>query len=310
MATYPITTEHITSLAPDELVALAPIFRKLGHSGAADQCEALLAAEPDVDILAQRIAALPAVSSVPAAVERRSSQEHPVKDFSRLWRIFVVCGFSSQMNSNHDSPLDKFRKSSSPLLKLSTVIQQGAKAGWVKSQILQAADKHGGPIRRNLARRTRMIEDGRKAFIDAGARRSDRLQDGLIGKEGTLGVFIRLARGEISDRDLATSDAFSRNLASKSRTAFEKIHLIGPKQLRNILVNSGLAHNVLPLDSRWSGFLGYRKGFNEPNLTSERAYRTTEQLVRLALIRAKGTRSDITNLAILDSLVFDQGAKR
>lgn len=307
MAIHPITTEHIESLVPDELSALEPIFRKLGHVAAAEQCAALLASEPTEEILARRIAGLPAVSSVQGAQERCQLQKDPVSSFSSLWKIFVVCGFSSRMDSNPEKPLDRLRKSDSTLLSLDSVLQRGGRREWIGREIDRASESCGNAIGRDRERRTEMIVVGRTLFGKARSASSDRLDDGAL-TNSTLDTFIRVARGKDSDVDLGSSESFSRKLTPRAGKDFTKFYLIGPKQLRNMLVNSGLGRNVLPLDSRWLRFLGYIDGRKKPNLNNDRVYCDCEDLVRRALLKAQAARPDIVNLAILDSLVFDQGA--
>lgn len=307
MAIHPITTENIASLVPDELSALEPIFRKLGHVAAAEQCAALLASEPTEDILARRIVGLPAVSDVQDAAKRLQIQAAPVSSFSSLWKIFVVCGFSSRMDSNPEKPLDLFGKSDSALLSLDAVLRHGDQPEWVANEFDRASESCGNAITRDLKRRTEMIVVGRTLFGKARSVSSDRLDDGTL-TNSTLDTFIRVARGKDSDVDLGSSESFSRKLTPRAGKDFTKFYLIGPKQLRNILVNSGLGRNVLPLDSRWLRFLGYIDGRRKPNLNNDQIYSDCEDLVRRALLRAQATRPDIVNLAILDSLVFDQGS--
>jgi len=117
-----------------------------------------------------------------------------------------------------------------------------------------------------------------------------------------LRIFCELARGAVHDHDLAGSAAFSKRL---NAAPFVQI---GPKQLRNILVNGGLAHNVVPLDSRW---LKYLDGIvpADSALTLAR-YIRIEDLLRQALLSVQNQRADLANLAVLDAIVFASQSKK
>lgn len=132
-----------------------------------------------------------------------------------------------------------------------------------------------------------------------------------------LELFIKLASGLNTDKNLDDSVKFSRNLDS---TPFFNI---GPKQLRNILVNSGLAVNVIPLDSRWIKYIAGALSIKEGNIMAKYInknsnitvlkdasfgnlthYLFLENFIRRAFGLVQEKRPDIENLSLLDAIVF------
>ncbi|MEK7890735.1 hypothetical protein AAB992_26855 [Burkholderia contaminans] len=244
---------------------------------------------PDaVDRVAKLLLDLPLADTVPNGFARRKLQEAPVETLGDLWRLFVVCGFSSRENSEDDGKLALFLHDDGPLLDLEEIGAEDCKPEWVLSQI------QGRGLRFTKNKVDLVV--GNFAHFKVAGKADDRLA-GLCCEKGALKLFCDLVRGTVDDRDLGKSAAFSGRLNPAPFTG------IGPKQLRNILVNAGLARNVVPLDSRW---MGYLNGIVPENytLTSSARYLRLEDLLRRALMRVQDRRPDLINLAVLDAVVF------
>ncbi|WGS51105.1 hypothetical protein LFL96_06270 [Paraburkholderia sp. D15] len=246
-----------------------------------------------VDLVSQLLRKLPFADTVANGRQRRELQQSPVQTLGDLWRLFVVCGFSSQENAEDDGKLAAFLHADGPLLRLDKVRANYCDPAWVLSKIsgrgLRFPEKKADLVIGNYAH-----------FVEAGME-SERLADRCYDNE-KLKIFCELARGTVDDHDLAGSAVFSKHLKA------EPFVQIGPKQLRNILVNGGLAHNIVPLDSRW---LAYLKGIvpEDGALTLAR-YLLIEDLLRQALLSVQDKRADLTNLAVLDAVVFASQSKK
>lgn len=246
-----------------------------------------------VHLIAQRLLKLPCADTVANGRERRKLQQSPVQTLGGLWRLFVVCGFSSQENAEDDGKLAVFLHADGPLLHLDKIRANRCDPDWVLSEI-------GGRGLRFSENKAGLVIGNYAHFVEAGME-SDRLADRCRGNE-KLKTFCDLARGTVHDHDLAGSAAFSKRL---NAAPFVQI---GPKQLRNILVNSGLAHNVVPLDSRW---LTYLKGIvPEGSALTLARYLLIENLLRQALLSVQDQRADLVNLAVLDAVVFASQSKK
>ncbi|HDR8941875.1 hypothetical protein [Burkholderia vietnamiensis] len=249
---------------------------------------------PDaVDRVAKLLLQLPLADTIPNGRARRELQKAPVETLGDLWRLFVVCGFSSRENSEDDGNLALFLADDGPLLDLEKIRVEDCKPEWVRSQI----EGH----RLSFTKIKVKLIVGNFAHFEKAGKAGDRLAD-LCYEEGALKLFCDLARGTVDDRDLDRSAAFSKRLDHTHFTG------IGDKQLRNILVNGGLARNVVPLDSRW---MGYLQGIvpEDYSLTPAR-YLLLEDLLRRALISVQDRRADIVNLAVLDAVVFAGQSKK
>ncbi len=239
--------------------------------------------------IAELLLKLPKTSDVMNAQNRLRWLANPASTFMELWRHYVTCAFSSQMKSDPDSPLGRFATGNSPLLNLKAVLDQGANPAWFEEELRAAG------LNRMHKKNQEILKSGRDAFLIS------RGNDDLLvnGKKGAgLGVFIDLASGKVSDRDIATSAAFSKTINT------DDLYGIGHKQIRNILVNTGLAHNVLPIDSRWKNYVNGRLQFSQLDLSNANRYLAIEDVIRKALLIALQHRQDIPNLAVLDAVVF------
>lgn len=178
----------------------------------------------------------------------------------------------------------------SSLLDLSGVTAVNCDPKWVKDQI--SAAKLGMDTKK-----VKIVTSAWPLFTSAG-QPGDHLVD--LSSPGVLKVFSDLAARVHSDEDIGTSRAFSSTLDPRP------FHQVGHKQLRNILVNTGLAVNVIPLDSRWVGQLGLDVGIvvQDHHLSSKSTYLAIEDFVREALLLCQVARPDIRSLGEVDSLVF------
>ena len=246
-----------------------------------------------VDLIAQRLLKLPYADTVANGRERRKLQKSPVQTLGDLWRLFVVCGFSSQENAEDDGKLAAFLHADGPLLHLDKIRANRCAPAWVRSEI-------SGRGLRFSQNKADLVIGNFAHFLEAGME-SARLTD-LCHSNEKLRIFCELARGTVQDHDLVGSAGFSKRL---NAAPFVQI---GPKQLRNILVNGGLAHNVVPLDSRW---LKYLDGIvpEDSALTLAR-YLLIEDLLRQALLSVQDQRADLVNLAVLDAVVFARQSKK
>ncbi|WP_186308658.1 hypothetical protein [Paraburkholderia sp. BCC1885] len=139
-------------------------------------------------------------------------------------------------------------------------------------------------------------------FVEGGAPH-DVLAD-LCRETDALNVFCDLARGDTDDHDVAMSATFSQSLDHSA-----SLH-IGNKQIRNILVNFGLARNVVRVGSRWPNFFGDILATNSATFQNIDRYLAVENVLRSALIRVHAQRLDIENLAVFDAVVFSHMSKK
>jgi len=200
-----------------------------------------------------------------------------------------TAGSTSQEKSDPDTPLGKFAKSDSPLMDLQSIFEVGQDTKWIAAELVAAG------LNRMTQNKTKLVLSARNAFMAAKGH-DDLLINGRA--DAGLDVFIELASGRTNDRDISASAKFSRSIDA------DQLHGIGHKQIRNILVNTGLAHNVIPIDSRWKEYVGHRMHFKATDLAQHTRYLEVENVIRTALMLAQERRSDIPNLAVLDSVVF------
>ncbi|MDR6586354.1 hypothetical protein [Herbaspirillum frisingense] len=243
------------------------------------------AAEEVADLLMT----LPRVADIQNAQARLERLANPVTTFSALWRQYINCGFSSQEKSDPDTAIGRFAKSNSPLMDWQSVFDHGEDVQWIAAELVAAG------LNRMTDKKTRLLLSARQAFSGAMGK-DDRLVNGNVGFG--LDVFLDLASGRASDRDIATSAQFSRSIDSG------QLYGIGHKQVRNILVNTGLAHNVVPIDSRWREYVGHHLHFAATDLAQHSRYLDVENVIRTALILVQKRRDDIPCLAVLDASVF------
>ncbi|WP_186103821.1 hypothetical protein [Burkholderia gladioli] len=232
---------------------------------------------------------LPRIADVRNAQARLRRLANPATTFSVLWRTYINCGFSSQEKSDPDTPLGRFAKSDSPLMDLQSILDHGEDSEWIAAELAAAG------LNRMTKKKTKLVLSAREAFMAAKGH-DDLLVNGRTGVG--LGVFLDLASGRANDRDIATSAKFSESID------VGQLYGIGHKQIRNILVNTGLAHNVIPIDSRWKEYVGHRMHFKATDLAQRAQYLEVEDVIRKALMLAQDRRNDIPNLAVLDAVVF------
>lgn len=296
--------ERIRSLAKADVQNLRRNALGLGNDIIVERCEQVLnTGTTRRSSLAKRVAMnipesasaelaalfleLPPVVDVSNAQARLNRLANPVTSFSVLWRQYITCGLSSLERSDRDTPLGRFAAGDSALLDLQSVIDHGEDPKWVAAELVAAG--------LNRMRRKELVLSAREAFLAAKGH-----DDSLVnGRSGTgLDVFLDLASGRADDCDIATSERFSKTID------ICKLFGIGHKQMRNILVNTGLAHNVLPIDSRWKDYVGNRVHFEQADLGQRNRYLQVEDSIRRGLMLAQQQRNDIPNLAVLDSIVF------
>lgn len=305
--TWPI--ERIRSLTNTEVHNLRSNALERGNHAVAERCDQVLSIgatkrsgrarsekQADMNIpenaaaeIAELFINLPSISDIQNAQARIKRLANPVTTFSALWRQYINCGFSSQEKSDPDTPLGKFAKSDSPLMDLQSIFEVGQDTEWIAAELVAAG------LNRMTQNKTKLVLSARKAFMAAKGH-DDLLINGRA--DAGLDVFLELASGRTNDRDIAASAKFSRSIDAGP------LHGIGHKQIRNILVNTGLAHNVIPIDSRWKEYVGHRMHFKATDLAQHTRYLEVENVIRTALMLAQERRSDIPNLAVLDSVVF------
>ena len=239
--------------------------------------------------IAELFTNLPSVTHVRNAQARLQRLSDPAATFSVLWRKYINCGFSSLEKSDPDTPLGRFAKGDSPLMDLQSILDRGEDSEWIASELAAAG------LNRMTQRKTKLVLSAREAFAAAKGH-DDLLVNGRAGSG--LDVFLDLASGHANDRDIATSAKFSQRIDAG------QLYGIGHKQIRNILVNTGLAHNVIPIDSRWKEYVGHRMHFDAADLAQRTRYLEIEDVIRKALMLAQERRNDIPNLAVLDAVVF------
>lgn len=300
--------ERIRSLSKVEVDNLRRNALSLGHHAVVERCDEVLGAVTAsrsgvvrakrtslnvpgtaVDDVAELFVKLPPVATVPNAQARLSRLANPVKTFPELWRQYINCGFSSQERSDPDTPMGRFAEGVSSLMHLQSVLDRGEDPNWIASELATAG------LNRMTGKKTNLVLAARQAFVAAKGH-DDLLVNGCA--VGGLSVFLDLASGRVDDREIATSAQFSKSIDAG------KLYGIGHKQIRNILVNTGLAHNVIPIDSRWKAFVGHRMRFDATDLANRSGYLEIEDVIRKALMAAQAHRNDIPNLAVLDSVVF------
>lgn len=244
--------------------------------------------------------------NVRANIRRRENNaaDAPQLTLRGLWWQYIVCAFSSQERSGVGTAVHFFEHSHNHLHNLAEVSKAGAAPDWVRHQFEQFAQQCAQasiqPALRMSNRKGDIVMRGFPLFAVAGAP-TDALSACCV-KGGDLKVFCDLARGALSDRNLATSAQFSWDLDPKP------YHGISHKQVRNILVNSGLAVNVLPLDSRWKSFLEDKAGLVlHGNFGVKAFYLDVENVLRQALLAILAVNSTfpVKNLAALDAVVFE-----
>jgi hypothetical protein len=311
------TIEEVRKLADGEIANLRDNTMKANRPDIASMCQVVLAEQAAkkkraantkqaankqtfeissnaVNAIIAKISKLPRIEQSPNGMARLRLQKQPVKTLQELWKLFLVCGFSSQENSEEDGRLAKFISKNGPLFNLQAVNEKRSDLReWVAKQL--SAD-----LPRLLENKVNLVVSAHSHFYGAGNPK-DELEK-LTPKTEALKLFCELASGKINDHQIATSGEFSR------RIDHSFFSFIGDKQIRNILVNSGLAHNVVPLDSRWRNFFGDAIRPEKFTLTRSR-YLALEDLLRTALTNAQDQGSSITNLSILDAIVFEHMSK-
>lgn len=305
--TWPI--ERICSLTKPEVHNLRSNALARGNQAVVERCDQVLNTgaasrsaragradragmsipETAVAEVAELLMDLPRVADVRNAQARLTRLANPATTFSVLWRQYINCGFSSLEMSDPDTPLGRFAKGDSPLMDLQSILDHGGDSEWIAAELAAAG------LNRMTHKKTKLVLSAREAFVAA------KVHDDLLvnGRAGAgLGVFLDLASGRANDRDIATSAEFSESIDAGP------LYGIGHKQIRNILVNTGLAHNVVPIDSRWKEYVGHRMHFEATDLAQRTRYLEVEDVIRKALMLAQERRDDIPNLAVLDSVVF------
>lgn len=222
---------------------------------------------------------------------------------SDLWYHYVVCAFSAQEKPGKGTAAHLFQETKNPLHSLQNVASAGADEIWVADQLEQFAEQcRQAKVPRFgfVKAKINIIIRAYPMFAQVGAP-DDALAECCRGQED-LRVFCDLARGTLSDRDLATSARLSKTLEPKP------FHGISHKQMRSIVLNSGLSSNVLPLDSRWKRFLEEKAQIPvEGDFGRADFYLAVEDLLRqaLILILAKNPDFPVKDLATLDAVVFE-----
>lgn len=245
-----------------------------------------------VEMTALLIAALPTVSRSTNGMARLASQQAPVQTLGELWRVFVACGLSSQESGEPGSPLDRFIRAQGAVFDLDWLRTTGGSPEAIRKEIHRHLPRHIGA-------KTALVIGALQQFSSPDAVSDTPLAALPEDIADGLRIFRELAVGMVDDYDLVASETFSRSLNTSPWP------YIGDKQLRNILVNSGLARNVVPLDSRWRNFFGPALTFGATHLASTRRYLEIEHVLRRALLVVQRERSDIKNLAHLDAVVFE-----
>jgi hypothetical protein len=317
------TYERIAQLSTDEIRSLCKNARDRSAEDVALLCEKVLATkkidsrqalkqtdrrqakgdvnsftdEASIHRLAEIIRQLPAAEECANVQNRRRRQANAQNlTLAVLWRIYLDCAFSSQEKSGPTSNLAKFTNGQSGLLDLTIVSQRNADEAWVRSEIETAGFRFTDT-------KTKIACSTYALFAELGEP-SKLLKelpssDSRAQAHSPMALFYDLAKNKLSDKDIHLSAKFSADIDHKP------FYGLGPKQIRNILVNSGLAFNVVPLDSRWKKFLEDGAGIIiDGNLGQLNYYLQVEEVLRKALLVASEQRADIPNLATLDAIVF------
>lgn len=313
------TEEKINSLdSRSEIESLRDNALRLGNQVLADRCESVLNSKyrkkqnhrqrsprrsmfPPLDevreYLVDKFLNLPDLNTELSSSQKKivqsriDIQDKPVRSLADLWFCYMTCALSSQERSSWDSKFGVFCRSDHVVLNLRSLQKELVTEVWLTEQLKEH-------LPRMLKNKVRLVYDAYGNFARLGSPHLD-LRD--ASATGPLAIFVQLAQGVLSDRDIVSSASFSASLNPGL------LRGVGHKQIRNILVNSGLAVNVIPIDSRWLNFMNLVE-FSDwtPNLQNLDEYLLVEDLVRQALIQCSNSRADITNLAILDSVVFSQ----
>lgn len=212
--------------------------------------------------------------------------------------MYVCCVFSTREASGPGSNLERFERSASDLLQPDRVLSQYKISGWIEAEV--------------RAHRFYRVSADVKA-VECVARMLKLATEG--GNGATVGPMLLKNLPDVGDyalrlfRDLAASVKNDHHLPSSGLfSAAPRPHTkslgVGDKQMRNILVNTGLAINVSPLDSRWQGWLKRNCGITI-EVSDSAKYLSAEHLIRLAVIAIQNERPDLSSLALVDRLVFD-----
>ncbi|SAL79371.1 hypothetical protein AWB67_05438 [Caballeronia terrestris] len=257
-------------------------------------------ADAEIARVAEKLTKLPRICESDAGEQRAAlpSKLHTLT-VGAFWHMYVCCAFSTQERSGPNSNLYRFEHSASVLLDPNCVLSQYKVSGWIEAEVRA---HHFWRVSANV----KIVECVAGLLDLATAERNGApvasmlLKNLPVAGEHALRLFRDLAAGVEDDHDLPSSYAFSKAL----RPHTEKLYGVGDKQLRNILLNTGLAVNVLPLDSRWQNWLKIECGI-DIDITSHAKYLLAEHLIRLAVIEIQPVRPDLSSLALVDRLVFD-----
>ncbi|MBN3761250.1 hypothetical protein [Burkholderia sp. Ac-20365] len=309
------TIDKIKSLKKAEIQNLMANARAAGNLEVEELCRAALPADVSrakgdrkvsrgtfeipashVAKVAELIERLRPVDELSNGLERRRLQASPIQTLGELWRLFITCGLSSMEDSEEGAALDRFIRAQGPLFDL----------GYLRRIECDPAEVLA-EIKRNVPRMAQnkctLVAGNFPLFEAAGGAPDTALSD-IRDTESPLLIFGELARGDRHDRDITKSAEFSLGINP------DPFPRISHKQIRNILVNSGLARNVVPLDSRWSRFFGDILIVDSALLARKSRYLAVEDLLRQALIEASSQRTDIDNLAVLDAIVFQHMSRK
>jgi len=254
--------------------------------------------EASIHRLAEIIRQLPAAEECANVQNRRRRQSNAQNlTLAALWRIYVECAFSSQEKSGPTSNLAKFTSGQSGLLDLAIVSRRNADEAWVRSEIETAGFRFTDTKTKIACRAYALF-----AALGEPSKLLKELpsSDSRAQAHSPMALFYDLAKNKLSRKYTHLPAKSSADIDHKP------FYGLGPKQIRNILVNSGLASNVVPLDSRWKKFLEGRAGIviDGKRLGQLNYYLQVEEVLRKALRIASEQRADIPDLATLDAIVF------
>lgn len=220
--------------------------------------------------------------------------------FADLWYQYTVAAFSSQAESDKGTAGHLFAAFKNPLHSLKDVAGARADGTWIAEQFEEFAQQCKAakvPAFGFVKAKTTVIIKAFSLFAEAGGP-DDALAECCRGKE-ELRVFCDLARGTVGDRSLVTSARFSKLLDPSAYAG------LSHKQIRIMLLSSGLCSNVLPLDSRWKRFLEDKAQIPlEGDLGKKDYYEAVEDMLRQALISILTKNPDfpVKDLATLDAV--------